>query len=225
MDIAKMRRELKRHTKAKLLFLDETYVRIGTWQKHTLVAPGELPYVETDDTDAYAPRYDMIACCSGERVFPPIIFTPEERKSMKVKGIRKWMLMQYIDNVLAQAVGALDLFPLTLVMDRSNVHHTGDILQAFHDRGCQDLQTVYLMPAYSAKRLSPLDNTLFHEWKVAVRKHPRISKFNIVQIMSDEWNKIHPRSLMALYHHCGLTHSTDPYFDCPDPVAHAHPHH
>jgi len=225
MDIAKMRRELKRHAKAKLLFLDETYVRIGTCQKHTLVAPGETAYVVVDDTDAYAPRYDMIACCSGERVFPPIIFTPQERKGMDVKGIRKWMLLQYIDSVLAQAVGALDLFPLTLVMDRSSIHNTGEILQAFHDRGCQDMQTVYLMPAYSAKRLSPLDNTLFHQWKEAVRKHSRITKSNIVQIMSDEWNSIPPSSLMAHYHHCGLTQSADPYFDCPDPIAHAHPHH
>jgi len=223
--IAKMRREFKRHAKAKLLFLDETYVRIGTCQKHTLVAPGEQPYVVVDDTDAYAPRYDMIACCSGERVFPPIIFTPEERKGMNVKGIRKWMLLQYIDNVLAQAVGALDLFPLTLAMDRSPIHNTGEILQAFHDRGCQDLQTVYLIPAYSAKRLSPLDDALFHQWKRAVRKHPRITKSNIVQIMSDEWNKIPPQSLMAHYHHSGLTHRTDPYFDCPAPADHQHPPH
>ena len=94
MDIAKMRREFKRHAKAKLLFLDETYVRIGTCQTHTLVAPGETAYVVVDDTDAYAPRYDMIACCSGERVFPPIIFTPQERAHMDVRGIRKWMLLQ-----------------------------------------------------------------------------------------------------------------------------------
>ena len=81
---------------------------------------------------------------------------------MNVRGIRKWMLLQYIDNLLAQAVGALDLFPLSRVMDRSSIHNTGEILQAFHDRGCQDMQMVYLMPAYSAKRLGPLDNSLFH---------------------------------------------------------------
>ena len=73
-----------RHAKTKLPFLGETYVRIGTCQPHTLVAPGEEPYVVVDDTDGYAPRYDMIACCSGERVFPPFIFTPKERKGLKV---------------------------------------------------------------------------------------------------------------------------------------------
>ena len=84
MSIASMRRELTKHAKAKVLFLDETYVRIGTCQSRTLVARGEQAYVVVEDTDAYAPRYDMIACCSGERVFPPIIFTPEERKGLDV---------------------------------------------------------------------------------------------------------------------------------------------
>ena len=130
--------------KGETAVFDETYVRIGTCQTHTLLAPGEQAYVVVDDTDAYAPRYDMIACCSGQRVFPPIIFSPEDRQGMDVRGIRKWMLLQYIDNVLAQAVGALDFFPLSLVMDRSSIHNTGEILQAFHDRGCQDMQTVYL---------------------------------------------------------------------------------
>ena len=141
---------------------------------------------------------------------------------MDVKGIRKWILLQYIDNILAEAVGAVDLFPLSLVMGRSSVHNTDEILQAFHDRGCQDMQTVYLMPAYSAKRLSPLDNSLFHQWKCAVRKHSRITQSNIVQIMSDEWNNITWSSLMAHFRHFGLIYSKDPYFDCPDPVAHQH---
>ena len=136
------------------------------------------------------------------------------------------MLLQYIDNILAQAVGALDLFPLSLVMDRSSVHSTDEILQASHDRGCQDMQTVCLMPAYSAKRLSPLDNSLVHPWKSAVRKHPRITKSNIVQIMSDEWNNITSSSSpMAHYRHCGLIYSNDPDFDCPDPAAHQHHSH
>ena len=85
MAIATTRRELMRHAKATLLFFDETYVRIGFCRTHTLVAPGEQPYVVVDDTDKYAPRYDMIACCSGERVFPPIIFSPEDRRGMDVR--------------------------------------------------------------------------------------------------------------------------------------------
>ena len=162
MDIAYVRRELMRHAKSKLLFLDETHVCIGICQTHTLVAPGESRYVVVDDTDSYAPRYDMIACISGDRLFPPRIFTPEERARHDVKGIRKWMLEQFIEQLLAQAAGLMDMWPLTLVMDRASIHKPDELLQLLHDCGCQDMQTVYLMPAYGAKRLSPLDNSLFH---------------------------------------------------------------
>lgn len=211
-----------RHAKAKLLFLDETYVRIGICQSHTLVAPGGTPYVLVDDTDAYAPRYDMIACISGDRVFPPRIFTPQEMARHDVKGIRKWMLEQYVEHILAQAAGAMDMWPLTLVMDRSSIHNPAELQELFHDSGCQDMTTVYLMPAYSAKRLSPLDNSLFHQWKNAIRKHHDITPVNIEQLMADEWNNLDPATLMGHYRNCGLTHSTNPYFDCPDPPAHGH---
>ena len=107
--------------------------------------------------------------------------TNNKRNNKRVKGITKAMVNSYIDNLLAQAVGALDLFPLTLVVDGSTAHNTGEMLQAFHDAGCQDMQTIYTMPTNSAKRLSPLDNTLFHSWKEKCRKRSPIKKRNIVK--------------------------------------------
>ena len=137
-----MRRELMRLAKSKTLFLDETYLRLSTVRHRTLVAPGEQRFVVVEETDAYASRYDMIACCSGEKVFPPMIFTPEDRKMLGVRGITKKLLLSYIRSTLAQAVGNLNLFPLTLVVDRSPVHNVSEILQTFHDAGCR-------MPKYA----------------------------------------------------------------------------
>ena len=82
------------------------------------------------------------------------------------------------------------------------------------------MQTEYLMPPNSAKRLSPLDNSLFHQWKETVQKLGRITKNNIVQIMTDERNHIKQSTLMAHYRHCRLIHNNNPYFDCPDPSSH-----
>jgi hypothetical protein len=45
-----------------------------------IVLPGEKEYVEVTDNSSYARRYDMIACCNGDQVLPPIIFTPEDRQ-------------------------------------------------------------------------------------------------------------------------------------------------
>ncbi len=54
----------------------------------------------------------MIACCTGQSVLPPIIFTPKDRVSQGVKGITKQMLERAVDDILAQAVGGLDEYPI-----------------------------------------------------------------------------------------------------------------
>jgi len=95
------------------------------------------------------------------------------------------------------------------------------ILEAFHENGCQELQTIYFMPPDAAKRLSPLDNSSFNEWKESIKKRRKITKDNIAQVMSDEWNNTTKNSLHAHYRHCGLIHGRHQYFDCPDPSAHA----
>lgn len=70
--------------------------------------------------------------------------------------------------------------------------------------------------------MSPLDNALFHDWKEAVRNHGEIHEHNIVQLMADEWNKINKKTVRTYFHHCGLIHGKNPYFDCPDPSSHRH---
>ncbi len=220
--IAKLRRKLQNISKRKILFLDETALRLNEAATTTLVYPGETEYVIVDENTAYSKRFDMIACCSGAQVFSPIIFSPKERKQAGVKGINTKMLIQYIENILAQAVGAIDEYPMYLVLDKSSIHNEQEILDAFHYNGCQSLVQVTKMSTQAAKRMSPLDNTLFAEWKQRCRNHDRITMRNIEQIMNDEWNNITPEHLYSYYHHCGLTSRVDPYTDCPLPSTHIH---
>lgn len=222
LDIARLRRVIISQSKSKILFLDETFIRIGAAPRTTLVAPGETAYIVVDDTSTYALRYDMIGCISGDKLFPPIIFSPKDRAEWGQLGVSKEMVLYYIEHILAQAAGALDLFPLSLVIDKSTSHNPGQMLQAFHDHGCQDMQTIWFMPTNAAKRMSPLDNSLFHQWKEAVRKRGPLTLRNIVRLMADEWNNLPVSSLRNHYRHCGLMHSIDPYFDCPNPSAHRH---
>jgi hypothetical protein len=87
------------------------------------------------------------------------------------------------DDVLAQAVEGLDRYPVTLVLDRAGIHTNIDaIRQAFHDRGSESIKDILLMPRppNAAKCLSPLDNSIFHDWKEEVRKHTPATKENIV---------------------------------------------
>jgi len=216
-----MRRKLQRIANDRVLFLDETAVRLSEAPTSTLVLPDQQPYVLATDTSSYAKRFDMIACCNGERVFAPTIYTPKERSDAGVKGINTEMLVDYILSTLGQETWALDRAPLTLVIDRARIHNEEAMMEAFNERGGHVMQ-VLKMPPMAAKRMSPLDNSLFHDWKQAIRKHGPLTLSNMQQVMSDEWNNIELSKIAAHYKHCGLTRRRDVYSDCPQPTQHQH---
>jgi hypothetical protein len=201
-----------------ILFLDETHKREGDCDKYTIVLPGEPSYIETSSTSAYSIRYDMIACCSGTTALPPIIYSPKERP----KGVNTSMLLEYIRNLLAQAAGALDVYPLLLVLDKATIHSEQKMKQEFHDWGCQELVEVIKMPSASAKRLSPLDNALFNLWRQRVLDGLPLTKDNIKLRMSNAWNSITAEDIQLQYRNCGLMRGQDVYFDCPQPTVHKH---
>ena len=128
--IAKVRRKLQRIGTKHIFFLDETRKREGDVDNFTIVLPGEPPFIETSSTSSYSSRFDMIACCSGHRVLPPIVYSSKERD----RGVTQEMLLEYIRNLLAQSAGALDTYPLLLVLDRAPIHSEGKIIAEFHVR-------------------------------------------------------------------------------------------
>jgi hypothetical protein len=105
-----------------ILFLDETHKREGDVDSYTITLPGEPSTILTSSTSSYSSRYDMIACISGTTTLPSIIYSPNERDD----GVTQHMVLQYIRNLLAQACGALDVYPLILYLDRSPIHHEDD---------------------------------------------------------------------------------------------------
>jgi hypothetical protein len=218
--IASLRRKLRHRCSKNVLFLDETALRLSACPNTTIVLPGEKSYIVATETSGYSKRFDMIACCVGDRVLLPKIFTPKERADAEVKGINGPMLLQFIDDVLAQAVEGLDRYPLTLVLDRATIHRDlGSIRLAFRDRGSEAIKDIILLPPNAAKRLSPLDNALFHDWKEECRKHCPVTLRTIEQVMSDAWMKMKPG---PHYLGSGITRTKDPYFDCPAPHEHRH---
>jgi hypothetical protein len=222
-EIASFRRKCRRIGPNKLLFLDETALRLSEAPTHTLVLPGEQSFVEATETSSYSRRYDMIATTVGDQVLLPKIYTPRERSDAGVRGINGEMLRQFVDDTLAQAVEGLDRYPLTLVLDRAPIHlDTNSLLQSFRDRSSESINEILLLPSNAAKRLSPLDNSLFHEWKEECRKHFPATAENIGQVMNDAWARMDPK---PHYRHCGITRDReyeDVYFDCPAPAIHKH---
>jgi len=220
--IAKLRRRLQRIPNTDIIYFDETHLRVGEAPRDTLVAPGESQYLVVDDNNRYAPRYDMICFVYGGGVFPAIVYTPKDRKRLKVNGITKKMLNDYILNQLSVHVGAKDHYPWYIVCDKSNIHNAAEIKESFEDGMVHEIKEVIFLPTQAAKRMSPLDNGIFGIWKQRCRNHGKIAKANIVSIMIQEWEKISVDEIQSAYRHCGLTSSRDPYFDCHDPSSHTH---
>jgi hypothetical protein len=220
-EIAALRRKIQRTSKKRILFIDEVGIKLNESEEFTLVFPGEESYLEVTDTTSYAARYDMIAFINGESVLPPVIFTPKDRRDIGVDGITKKMLHKSIEDIYAQAVGGLNEYPIFLLADKASIHKK-DLLQAFHDMGCQDIKDVWLMPTQAAKRMSPLDNALFHIWKDRVRKHAPLTQDNVIHWMTYEWMNLEKEIIHSQYHKCLLFYNQDPYADCPDPFSHQH---
>jgi hypothetical protein len=216
--IAAVRRKFQRIGTHRILVLDETNRRVGDAECYTITLPGEPSFIRSDETAKYAPRYDMIACCTSREVLPPMIYSPKERG----KGINTAMLLEYIRNLLAQAAGALDRYPLYLLLDQATIHSEQQLLQEFHDWGCQELVEIIKMPTAAAKRLSPLDNALFNCWRQLVLDGPPLTRSNIKQRMADAWNRLPSSLLLKQYRKCGLMRHQDVYFDCPNPAVHKH---
>jgi hypothetical protein len=84
------------------------------------------------------------------------------------------------------------------------------------------MREVILMPPAAAKRLSPLDNSLFSVWRRKVLEAGTLTKQNIKTRMSDAWNQLTKDDIKAQYRHCGLMRHQDVYFDCPNPAVHQH---
>jgi hypothetical protein len=218
-EIARMRRWCQRVSNDRLVFLDETAMKVNECLSTTLVMPGESEYVVVEDDTSYAARYDMIGCCTGKEMLPPIVYSPEDRASRSVDGIRSWMVNDYIEDILARSISALDRYPMYLIIDQSKAHNKQQMMEAFHNGGCFEIADIKYIPTKAAKRLSPLDNAIWHEWKDKVRQHAPLTSTNIVSQMMTAYYSITPNSY---YRHCGLTHGQSVYKDCPSTATHHH---
>jgi hypothetical protein len=214
-----MRRWCQRISNNHLIFLDETFVKVNEAPSTTLVMPGESEYVVVDDDTSYAARYDMIGCCTGSEMLPPIVYSPADRARRNVDGIRGWMVNDYIEDILARSISALDRYPMYLIVDRARTHNKQQMMEAFHNGGCFEIVDIVFMPTKAAKRLSPLDNAIWHEWKDKVRQHSPLNSKNMISNMMTAYHSITPNPYYRL---CQLTRGQSVYKDCPSPSTHRH---
>ena len=219
--IADCRRKLQRIAKHNLFVLDETQVRLSAAPRATLTLPGNQPYVLATDTQKYALRYDMIACIGFNRNFSPMIVTPEMRREARSDGVTSQMLIEFIEESIGPEIAQVSVGESYMLCDKSAIHTEERMKAAFQSSGVQMVDVIKI-PTASAKRMSPLDNTLFRAFKAKVSHRCPLTRENIEQTMIDCWNELDPSTFHQYYHHCKLMRNQDVYEDCPDPALHQH---
>jgi hypothetical protein len=68
----------------------------------------------------------------------------------------------------------------SLLMDDDDVFKK-KLMESFDLDGCFEIEGINFMPSKAAKRLSPLDNGIFHKWKERVCHYHSLTKNNIVR--------------------------------------------
>lgn len=164
---------------------------------------GQEPVAPLETPSAYAPRLDFIAACSGQEPFPGYVITPEDRKRMDVKGVRTASFTDFVRHYLAPALNESKQDNFVLVLDKSPIHNTDKIKEALDKAGCDKVARILVLPKETAKKVSPLDNALFHDWKENIRKKKGLKKIGVDELedlMETEWAALKPAKLASHFH-------------------------
>jgi hypothetical protein len=193
-----VRQKLRRVAKARLVFVDETSMKTDVDPTHTLALPGDSGDVEVERPNSFSARVDFIGAITANEVFPPSIITPADRARLGTRGVTQ-DIFNAINESLQQS--------FTLVLDRSRAHSLAGIGQALDNAGCDKVEHIVVLPKETAKKVSPLDNALWNDWKKMVQhsvKNKRVDVALLSRQMRLNWQRLSHANLQAHYHHCRL---------------------
>ena len=122
-------------------------------------------------------------------------------------------VLGFIRSKVAPAIVEVGVKEPKVVVDKALRITAAEIREELKEGGVNDALPPLVMPRATAKYLSPLDNTLWHELKDRVRKRKPTTASGMAGIIREEWNAITPAHLHHYYHHCGLTRRSDPHTD------------
>jgi hypothetical protein len=136
--------------------------------------------------------------------------TSIQRKMKGVKGWTKPMILNFIRVKVAKKIKEEKLQGARVVVDKALCVSPQQIREELKKGGVEEAKLPVVLPTSSAKHVSPLDNTLWHQLKERVRNRKPTTERGMVRVLLEEWNNITPEQLHRYYHHSGLTRRSDP---------------
>ncbi|CAF1430115.1 unnamed protein product [Didymodactylos carnosus] len=184
------------------------------YPRRTLVTPGQQALIIVDKPSAYASCYDLIGAINGSQPVACMVLTPDDRKEKDIKGVRKYIVNEWILKKLAPAINRL-IDNVHLICDKSRVHNELDMMQAFKDANCPSVIGIHYIPTASTKYISPLDNTIWHSLKETLRGLYPITASNLPKLISKTFFSLSRTEIAGAYRKSAISYGADVFYDQP----------
>ena len=194
----------------RLIFVDQSRINMNPGPNDGLSPSGEQTVVIGKRPKNWEPRFDFMGACTGRRLLALETRTPAERKAAGKKGWWKEDVIGFFRDTVAWAVLEADLHGVVIVIDKGLKITSGEVMAAMEEGGVDDVEEAVILPSSTAKYISPLDNTLWHDLKERIRARPLTSPAQALAALRAEWEATPLEHLRNYYHHCSLTRRTDP---------------
>ena len=208
-NVIAFRRKAQRISIKKLVFVDQTNVNESYRRLYGLSPKGKKSPVSSRTTPRYTARVDVMGACVGDRVLDLDVLTPQARQRAGVKGYTKSRVLSWFRRTLALNIQALHLDGMVVVVDKALKMKPEEAKEALVAGGCNDDLQVWVMDTGIAKHCSPLDNSIWHEWKDKVRASSPVSENSLLRIIQRQWHSIPSDHVTGYYRKCALTWGAD----------------
>lgn len=218
--VAAFRRKCQRVRKSALVFIDGTGMRTAPRKLKGLAPRGKPATVVVTKAEKYQPRVDMYGAVSYHGPLACETKTSQERREITnkktgkkgVKGYTKPMLKDFLTKKLAPKLKR-KREEMIVCVDKGLKLNKEEAKEALQQGGAKNIQSVWILPANSAKFVSPLDNSLWHAMKERVRARKAETEEETAEILREEFMGFTATEIKNYYKHCGLTSREDPFKD------------
>lgn len=208
-NVIEFRRKAQRVAINKLVFVDQTNTNESYRRGYGLAPKGKKAKVSTRKPSRYTPRVDVMGACVGNRVLDLDVLTPEDRRRAGVKGYTKQRVLSWFRHTLARQIRALPYDDVVVVVDKALSIKPEEVKGALQAGWCTNVAEVWVMETGIAKHCSPLDNSIWHEWKERVRAAAPVSEGSLYRIIQRQWHSLPSNHVTNYYRKCALTRHAD----------------
>jgi hypothetical protein len=182
---------------------------------------GQTPKTTANKAEKYEPRVDIMGAISFNAPLACETKTSQQRKRIPnpkkgkigVKGYTKKMVKDFLRKKLAPKIKDMRVKKVIICLDKGLNFKREEVKEELRLGGADNVGDAWILPTNTAKRVSPLDNTLWHSLKQRVRARKPKSEIGTARIIREEFMAISQRDIQNYYQHCGLTQRSNPTKD------------